>query len=259
VKTRQMILAEARRKMREAEHTQRLAKLQPPENTAPWAHIGNRSEMIPLLSIISRVDLDDLDKMPEEQLRDIASEHLVGWYGLHDRAHDEWTGCNLHIWGDPTLPDAEAAMLYITHRALRIHAGLPALPHYEDRWLAQREHRIEMSGNDVEVPRRVHAVPEIRDFIQAHKDDIELQSVGRNRAANSDEMLLVAKHGGTLNAKLDAHGIQAIPMILDPSPTDRDRKTQERQDAFTRIDLVMTELVRDGKDVTRENMNRRQW
>ncbi len=259
-KTREMILAEARRKLREGEHTERRIKQERrkrgfTENTAPWAHIGNRQEMIPLLSVLSRVDMDDLEKMPEERLRELAREHRVGWYGLHDRAHDEWTGCNIQLWGDPSLPDAEAAMLYTTHRALRIHAGLPALPHYTDKWLAPREHCIEMSGNDVEVPRRVHAVPEIRDFIQTYKDNIELQATGRGRGTNSDETLLVAKHGGTPNAKLDENGIQAVPMILDPSPTDRERKAQEREDTFTRVDLAMTELVRDGKNVTRKNLN----
>ena len=263
VQTREMILAEARRKLREAKHTEQIDERHRnehgiPENTAPWAHIGNRAEMIPLLSIISRTDLDELYEMPEYQLRGLAGDYRVGWYGLHDRAHDEWTNCNQHQWGDPALPDQDAAMMYTAHRALRIHAGLSAMPHYRDEWIPARQHRVEMNGNAVEVPRRVHAIPEVRDFIQAHRDGVQLQAIGRGRAGNSDVVLTIAKHGGTPNAAMDAHGIPAFPMPLDPSLTDRDRKTQERQDAFTRIDLVMIELVRDGKDVTRENLNQRQ-
>ncbi len=263
VQTKEMRIAEARRKLREAAHTETLTALfckenGIEENHAPWTHIGNRQEMIPLLSVISRTSLDDLDKMHETELRNLASEHRVGWNGLHDRAHDEWTGYNQHQWGDPALPDQDAAMMYIAHRALRIHAGLSALPHYRDEWIPARQHRVEMNGNDVEVPRRVHAVTEVRDFIQAYKDNIQIQTNGRGRATNSNNILFVAKHGGTPNAALDAHGIPAFPMPLDPSPTDRDRKAQERQNAFTRIDLVMTELVRDGKDVTRDNLNQYQ-
>lgn len=115
-----------------------------------------------------------------------------------------------------------------------------------------------MNGYSVEVPRRVHAVPEIREFIQARIDDMQLQGIGRLRAVNSDEILIVAKHGGTPNAALDANGIPAYPVPLDPSPTDRGRKDQEHQDALTRIDLVMIDLVRDGRDVTRENLIQRQ-
>ncbi len=260
VRTREMRLAEAHRKLREAEHTEQIAKQfckerGLPENRAPWSHMGNRQEIIPLLSLISRVDLDDLEKMPETQLRGLASDHRLGWNGLHDRAHDEWTGCNQHQWGDPTLPDQDAARMYTAHRALRIHAGLAALPHYRDEWIPARQHRVEMNGNAVEVPRRVHAIPEVRDFMQARNDDMQLQAIGRARAVNSDEVLFVAKHGGTPNAALDAHGIPAYPKPLDPSLTDRERKSQQRQAAFTRIDLVMTELVRDGKDVTRKNLN----
>ena len=263
VQTKEMRIAEARRKLREAAHTETLTALfckenGIEENHAPWTHIGNRQEMIPLLSVISRTSLDDLDKMHETELRNLASEHRVGWNGLHDRAHDEWTGYNQHQWGDTALPDQDAAMMYIAHRALRIHAGLSALPHYRDEWIPARQHRVEMNGNDVEVPRRVHAVTEVRDFIQAYKDNIQIQTNGRARATNSNNILFVAKHGGTPNAALDAHGIPAFPMPLDPSPTDRDRKAQERQNAFTRIDLVMTELVRDGKDVTRDNLNQYQ-
>jgi hypothetical protein len=149
-------------------------------------------------------------------------------------------------------------MMYIAHRALRIHAGLPPMPHYRDEWIPARQYRVEMNGNAVEVPRRVHAITEVRDFIQAYKDNIQIQTNGRGRAANSNNILFVAKHGGTPNEALDAHGIPSFPMPLDPSSTDRERKTQERQDAFTRIDLVMTELARDGKDVTRKNLNQMQ-
>ena len=255
----EMQMAEARRKVREHQHTLSIVQRNHPESAGQeWVSHGNRQDMIPLLSTITGTDLAKLEKMPEQDLRNLVDVYRVGWYGLHDRAHDKWTSLHLDIWGDPSIPDGAKALAYMDHRALCIHAGLPAQPHYRDEWLPAREHRVEMNGHDVEVPRRVHAVPEIRDFMQMLKDNVELQTIGRLRGVNADRPLIVAKHGGTPNAALDAHGIPSYPALLDPSPTDRDRKEQEHQDAMTGIDGYMRELVRDGKGVTRENLNQLQ-
>ena len=249
--TPEMTRAEAQRKLREAAHTETL--LEP--NGVAWVHMGNKAEMVPLLEEVSGRNTEGWD---QTRLRELADQFYVGWNGLHDRAHDQYAGMNIHLWGDPSTPDDERIMLYRAHRAALIHAGLPAMPIYVDRWLARGRRTATIAGKPVPFPRRTHAVPEIHEYLQALVDNGKLQTVGRNRAVNSPITLHAALHGGTPCVTLEENGITAIPAHLDPAPTDRDRKTKERQDAFARIDLVMTELVRDGKAVTRKNLNRHQ-
>jgi hypothetical protein len=255
-RSRDLDEAEARRKMREARYSESAVKAHIPSD-AEWVDIGNKKAMIPLLALKSGYDLEMLEQMPTEQLRALADQHNVGWFGLHDRAHDRWTGKFMHVWGDPTIPDAEAERMYVTHRALLIHAGLPALPHWQNKWLDAHQHEIEMDGHLVSVPRRVHAIREIRDYIQKIKDSVELQVIGRLRAANSDVPLVVLRHGGSPNASLDAQGIRSIPLKLDPSPTADDKKSGERERAFARINAAMADIVANNGTVSRKNL--REW
>lgn len=239
-RTRQMETAEAKRKLGLIRRVQADPKY---NNGASWYVIGNKSEMIPLLELLSGQSTGD---MSTADLLQLAAEHHIGWYGRHHRAHNDWTDCNLIQFGDPTIPDKVRAEAWMAYRAALIHAGVEGaldLPLYTDEWLGRGKRSVNVEGVMVPFPRRTHANDYIHAFMQELVDAIRIQADGRSRAANAERKLFILQFGGTPCAARAAHGIHSESAILDTSPTDKERKVQQHQDAMARISTTFTEIL----------------
>jgi hypothetical protein len=239
-RTRRMETAEAKRKLGLIRRAQADPKY---NNGASWYVIGNKSEMIPLLELLSG---QSTAPMPTAGLLQLAAEHHIGWYGRHHRAHNDWTDCNLIQFGDPTIPDEVRAKAWMAYRAALIYAeveGALDLPLYTDEWLGRGKRSVNVEGVMVPFPRRTHANDHIHAFMQELVDASRIQTDGRLRAVNAERKLFILQFGGTPCAARAAHGIHSESAILDTSPTDKERKVQQHQEAMARISTTFTEIL----------------
>ncbi len=125
------------------------------------------------------------------------SVHL-GWFGRHERGHDDWNGMDLAIFGMPLISNEAASALYSAERAALLAAGID--------WPAWTD--IKSTENEA-VP--LPADPTIREWMLDHYAQTMTQAVGRARAVRSERKINVSLFGGIETPEMDSalakHGV----------------------------------------------------
>ena len=149
---------------------------------------------------------------------DMGGHVRLGWFGGHDRGHNEYAGRHIAILGMPLIsPDAVAAG-YAQARAALLQVGV--------EWPEGDEANDDgQASQGVPLP----AQPMVRAWLLDDYAATLAQAIGRNRAVNHDhpDPLQVQIWGGVDTPEMDA-ALKAYGVHIDerlPNPTHRSQST----------------------------------
>jgi hypothetical protein len=168
----------------------------------------------------------------------------IGWFGSHDRGHNEWQGCNISVVGWPLLsPDAISAA-YSGDRAALMVAGIdwPAWDGVCSEW---------------DAPNLIPPLPTqivVRDWLLDQYAATIAQAIGRARAVNSPSEIRIHLYGG-LNSRemedvLAVHGV-----FINHKEKDTVHRTREiyrqRGSDLAAIREAIHQIGLDGRNASR--------
>lgn len=149
--------------------------------------------------------------MSRDERWDLSIDYAVGWWGWHDKAHDEWKHLEgLLLWGQPPVPEFAWAERWEGHRALLIQLGqckpddLP--PHWNNKW--EKNLWVAVNSDHQQLSKcRLPSNPMIREWMLDCIASLRTQAIGRLRSANRAIDALVYIVGGAPACGLGQHGI----------------------------------------------------
>jgi hypothetical protein len=215
--------------------------------------VAQKPKAIRALAALTGRTLQELNKMPSAALWGVSVQVGIGWWGWHDRAHDEWAGHDLIIWDQPAIPRAVLGDKWEEYRALCIaHGENPAsIPHWSDEWAS--DEWVCTGEQDQQSRAALHANPEIRAFIQSIMDAARMQAAGRVRGVNHSGCRIY-QMGGTPVAALADHGISVEYRRLDAKATDAEHKVEQHEAAIQQFTVAAQRLVAQGHTITRQSL-----
>lgn len=215
--------------------------------------IAQKPKAIRALAAQEGIPLKDLNAMPKDALWNLSIRAGIGWWGWHDRAHDEWAGHDLILWDQPAIPRDVLGDKWEEHRALRIaHGETPAsIPHWSAEWVS--DEWVCTGEQDQQSRAALHATPEIRAFTQSIMDAARMQAAGRARGVNHSGCRIY-QMGGTPATALADHGISVGYRRLDGKVTDAERKVEQHEAAIHQFTVAAQRLVAQGQLITRQNL-----
>lgn len=145
----------------------------------------------------------------------------IGWYGRHDRGHNDWIGVTvLVIYGAPALSPSAAERMYEAERGLLAQVGVtwPA-------WSGAR-------AKDEDGTER-YADPHIREWAADWSAARVAQGIGRLRASRRPDETLRVTFVGTLDIH-GRHGIQVRRTIRPPWRDHARRRADEQASQIAR-------------------------
>jgi hypothetical protein len=196
----------------------------------------------------------DLGELPKDILWRVSVDLGVGWWGWHDSAHDEWSGWDEILVGQPALPRAAILDEYVRYAATMRWAGLPCdmgNPDLNtidaDCWLATGEYEQRALGRAVYKDRTV------LDLVLDKANNARIQAIGRSRpAANKVQITLL---GGLPLTSAPEHGI-ALRYARVLGPTRAERAAAQHKAAKARYTAAAGQAIRQGVEITRDNLDR---
>ncbi|OFC35396.1 MAG: toprim domain-containing protein [Acidithiobacillus caldus] len=188
-----------------------------------------------------------------------AQSDSVGYWGMHHRAHNRWTGKDLTIVGSFFPPESAWRSLYQQDRLAALASGCAP-----EHWPVWPEDAAVVDGawvceGDREVQSRLPlpADPHIRDWLLDRVTGETVQAIGRVRGANASSEITVRIFGGVPLAGLGEHGLQVAEYAADPVELGQSRAevNEERHEAaMARLDAAAARLVAKGQVITTETM-----
>ncbi|MGK9452554.1 PriCT-2 domain-containing protein [Acidithiobacillus caldus] len=217
--------------------------------------IARKQLALRLLAEALGTDLTDLGKMDRKTLWDVSIRAGIGWFGWHDRAHDEWKHADgLLVWGQPVIPADAWAARWEGYRALRIQLGLDdasGLPHWDNEWVAQQWVAV---GSEYEQQSRCRLPGNqtVREWMLGELARVRVQAVGRLRGANRAERCLVWFVGGAPLAGLERYGLTIASYDrLVPGRSYYERRQATHAARHEAALVAATQLALQGQSLTR--------
>ena len=217
--------------------------------------ICRRALAIAVLSILSKLSVDEINGMNREALWKLSIDHEVGWYGYHDAAHDEWRGLNCLIWGQHPVPDAVRMQQYADHRACLILMGKirpEDLPLPDNRWEAGQE--VVVGDHAQTSLARLPVQPEFRQWLLITVSNTKIQAAGRSRAARQNRRVTVWQIGGYPPVGLADHGIRPVFARLQRGLSGSDIAALHRQSRMHLLDDAAALTIAQGLKITRDTL-----
>lgn len=220
------------------------------------AVIARRQLAVRILSQKIGMPLKEFEALPNAKKWEISIAHGIGWWGWHDKAHDEWKDYSgILLWGQPPIPETAWADRWEGYRALAIHCHAPgaeSLPHWDNKWEKQAWVPVDKEREQLSMC-RLPENPMIREFMLRELAALRAQAIGRLRAANSDTEKDIFIVGGAPVAGLGGYGlrIDEFARIVggmvgwEKKKLAHEKRTQEMVDAAV-------EVVAMGGTPTRE-------
>jgi len=195
----------------------------------------------------------DLDKLPKDVLWRVSIDLGVGWWGWHHLAHNEWSGWDEILVGQPALPRSAILDEYVRYAATLRWAGLPCdlgspdLTTIEaDCWLATGECEQRALGGGVYQDNTV------LNLVLDRANNARIQAIGRSRpAANPVKITLL---GGLPLTSAPEHGI-ALKYARVLGPTRSERAAAQHKAALDRLTAAAGVAIRQGVEITRDNLD----
>ncbi len=163
----------------------------------------------------------------------------IGWFGKHDRGHNDWKFHHIAIVGMPILSSDNIASAYAGVRAALMDVGVTWSAW--DGIMQDEEMRAKQGGVPLPADDHVRAW-----LIDAYAATI-VQSIGRARAVNSDDVLLAELWGGLQSQEmvqaLLTHGIEVGGTV--ETDVHRSKRQMTSQEAV-RSAISMLEGVGQG-------------
>jgi hypothetical protein len=198
-----------------------------------------------------------------KRLYDLLQDGLVGdnvgYWGMHHRAHNAWTGRDLVIVGSFFPPEAAWRSLYQQDRLAALAAGCDP-----EHWPEWPEDAATFDGawvceGDQEVQSRLPlpADPHIRAWLLDRVTAETVQAIGRARGANASSEITVRVFGGVPLAGLGEHGLRVAEYAADPAELGQSRaevNEGRHEAAMARLDAAAARLVAKGQVITTETM-----
>jgi hypothetical protein len=198
-------------------------------------------------------------KRAYDQLTEIAQSDGLGYWGMHHRAHNAWTGRDLVIVGSFFPPENVWRSMYQGDRLSALASGCNP-----EHWPAWPEDAAVVEGawvceGDKEVQSRLPlpADPNIRGWLLDRVAAETIQAIGRARGANASSEITVRVFGGVPLAGLGEHGLRVAEYAADPAELGQSRAevNEERHEAaMARLDAAAARLVAKGQAITTETM-----
>ena len=203
----------------------------------------------PLAELIKKTYADSLEKMEAD----------VGWWGAHEKGHNEWTGRHLVIFGGNFLTTEEQAGKYESARifALTCGASPEDWPAFSDEvtegeWVCEGDH-------DVQSIARLPADQKIRGWLLRDYTAAMVQAVGRVRGVwmLEDDPCEIRIFGGLPIWGLGEYGLSINEYRLDPAGwrTLESHNRAQGEDARARFLVAVEGLEAVGAAVTFRGMN----
>ena len=225
-----------------------------------WAQIGHLAHIVHAGSAACGIDVD-AERKAGRTTADIAAQvasafqaqHGValGWWGRHDRGHNDWTGRHLRVFGLPLLgmqagDDGEAGGSLVAEWRLARAAAIVAECDPGD-W---PEDVGEMDHVQGRPPLPID--PHVRDWlIDRYAGDI-IQAIGRTRAARSAHVIRVELWGGIdceeMDQALARHGLTVEARW--PNEVHRTERGRPRQGGAEAIQAAIEAVRQGGARVT---------
>lgn len=160
--------------------------------------------------------LDDAEHGHKSALWELTIEKGIGWWGWHERAHDEWGGCDIMIWDDDGIPRTAMRDMWEVNRLFLAVKDEKAkeLPHYpkvDDNTGFETDVWVRVGDKEQQSRCRLPKDPGIRAFELAyHSENIE-QAIGRVRPVNHEgEPLRAYVLGGRPHPGLAEMGARSV-------------------------------------------------
>lgn len=210
-----------------------------------------------LLAKVTGMTLEQIAAMPRNQLWDLTIREGIGWWGWHDKAHNEWAGWHHITFDQPAIPRDVMGQQWEEHRALLVSMGVDGardLPRYlgdgEDHWT---QGQWTCTGKDDQQSRAgMYAEPTVQRFFQTMMDAPRMQGQGRSRALNSGTTIHALVCGGWPLAAAPDHGLTVAYKRVVGRVADAERKANEHEAALLQFDQAASRLVARGEAITRE-------
>ena len=184
---------------------------------------------------------------------------LAGWWGAHERGHNEWSGRHLAIFGGPYLKTEDQAAQYSAARVFALSAGMG--PVAWPAWTGEMIGDVWVPEGTTEVragaPLPANSV--IREWMLRRYVAAVVQAIGRVRGVwqTVEEPCEVWIFGGLPLFELWTHGIKIDHYQDDPSGwrTLEDHNKQQSLRARERLIEALEALESVGGAVGLRNIN----
>ena len=184
---------------------------------------------------------------------------LVGWWGAHERGHNEWTGRHMVIFGGTFTSGAEQASRYESARVFALSAGAAEAdwPAWDDEvteglWISEGTHEVQCLA-------RLPSNPVIRRWLLADYCAAIVQAIGRARGVwmTSADPCEIHVYGGLPIVGLAEYGLSIDEYRDDPGgwrTVDSHNRAQSA-DSRSRILIAVEALQAVGGKITFRGVN----
>lgn len=205
-----------------------------------------KEKAIRLLSRSSGLSVDEIVNM--KYLWNFSIEQGIGWWGWHDKSHNEWSEWMPVMLDTPSLKREDFVLQYENYRAEMSEMGIE-LPAYDNKWVKKQwvttGEFSELSAG--ELPEN----PAIRDYFLSIITTHVVQAIGRARLIWNSEIDRVYSYSG-YPALLNNYGLQVKYEKLGITRTE---KTAENQAlAVGKTMKACAELAQTGVQVSRQKV-----
>ena len=207
-------------------------------------HLRNPSAIITHKSYLKYA----LDEVTDDSAQDAADAFAevtgtkIGWFGKHDRGHNDWEGFDLAVIGMPLLSPESVSKGYGAVRAALARVGVMI-----EAWDGLIEPK---KTGSVPLPVQVTVRTWLLDLYAATL----AQAIGRSRAVNQKRTVQVGLWGGLQTPAMDKALARfgVIIHVRQQNPVHRDLNSYyERGTAIEWIDQAINELFAVGATVSR--------
>lgn len=222
--------------------------------------MAQKPKALRLLARQLRVPLAEIRSLSKEDLWRTSIQAGIGWWGHHDKSHNDWTGWCPLLWDQPAVPRSVLGEKWQLHKAAIALAGgeVSDLPDYAgDRQAEQGgpwQSGVWVTTGAQEQQSRgaLYADEKIRAYQLEILDAARIQALGRARAIDHPVQALVC--GGWPLAAAPQHGLALHYDRLVRRATDAEHKAAQHEAAIHQFDVAAARILARGECITRERM-----
>ncbi len=182
-----------------------------------------------------------------------------GYWGRDHRAHNNWSGRNLVIFGSFFPPPDAWRAEYQSSRIGAIAAGCDPqdwpiwsddMENVKETWLREGDHEVKST---LPMP----ADPHIRQWLLSRITSECVQAIGRVRGANLAEPVTVTIYGGVPLCGLGGYGLAVSEYLRDHESlgvVKAQAEAESQTAAMAALDAAAMQAIRDGKNITHANL-----
>lgn len=184
------------------------------------------------------------------------------YWGRGHRAHNRWSGKSLVIVGSffPPLEAWRAEYQVCRVSALRAGAKADRWPAWRDDMLMMKDYWICEGDTDVQCRLPLPADTHIREWLLNRITSETVQSIGRARGANAENVIDIHIYGGVPLHGLWQHGLAVDSYEADPECLGQTKAghlaamQSQHEESLARLDRAAARLISQGRKITREDL-----